>query len=83
MRRPPALAVLALLAAGLTAAPASGHQRPASRHWVNTWTSMPQLTEPANLPPAPFLGDGRVFDAATLRQTVHFSVVAESLKRGG
>lgn len=24
-------------------------------HWVDTWVSMPQLTEPANLPPAPFV----------------------------
>jgi len=24
-------------------------------HWVDTWTSMPQLVEPANLPPAPFV----------------------------
>lgn len=23
--------------------------------WVDTWVSMPQLTEPANLPPAPFV----------------------------
>jgi hypothetical protein len=25
-------------------------------HWVDTWTSMPQLVETANLPPAPFVG---------------------------
>jgi hypothetical protein len=24
-------------------------------HWVNTWTSMPQLVEPGNMPPAPFV----------------------------
>jgi hypothetical protein len=24
-------------------------------HWVNIWTTMPQLVEPANLPPAPFV----------------------------
>jgi hypothetical protein len=24
-------------------------------HWVNTWTSMPQLVEPNNMPPAPFV----------------------------
>jgi hypothetical protein len=24
-------------------------------HWVDTWVSMPQLTEPANLPPPPFV----------------------------
>ena len=25
-------------------------------HWVDIWASMPQLTEPANLPPVPFVG---------------------------
>ncbi|MCZ0990747.1 SGNH/GDSL hydrolase family protein [Streptomyces diastatochromogenes] len=40
------------------------------RHWVNTWTGMPQLTEPANLPPAPFTGDKSVLTDTTLRQTV-------------
>lgn len=24
-------------------------------HWVATWTAMPQLVEPANLPPEPFV----------------------------
>jgi hypothetical protein len=24
-------------------------------HWVDTWTAMPQLTEPANLPNPPFV----------------------------
>jgi hypothetical protein len=24
-------------------------------HWVNTWTSMPQLVEASNMPPAPFV----------------------------
>jgi hypothetical protein len=24
-------------------------------HWVNIWTAMPQLVEPANLPPVPFV----------------------------
>jgi hypothetical protein len=27
----------------------------ATGHWVDTWTSMPQLTEPANLPLPPFV----------------------------
>lgn len=44
-----------------------------SRHWVNTWTSMPQLTEPGNLPPAPFTGDHSVLADTTLRQTVRVS----------
>ncbi|WP_374195952.1 SGNH/GDSL hydrolase family protein [Streptomyces sp. TS71-3] len=41
---------------------------------VHTWTAMPQLTEPANMPPAPFTQDGRVLADSTLRQTVHVSV---------
>jgi hypothetical protein len=28
---------------------------PPNGHWIDTWASMPQLTEPANLPPAPFV----------------------------
>lgn len=24
-------------------------------HWVATWTSMPQLVEPNNMPPSPFV----------------------------
>lgn len=24
-------------------------------HWTGIWTTMPQLTEPANLPPAPYV----------------------------
>jgi lysophospholipase L1-like esterase len=43
-------------------------------HWVNTWVSMPQLTEPHNMPPAPFTQDGLVLADATLRQTVRITV---------
>lgn len=35
---------------------------------------MPQLTEPSNMPPAPFTQDDGVLDDSTLRQTVHVSV---------
>lgn len=28
---------------------------PPNGRWIDTWASMPQLTEPANLPPAPFV----------------------------
>lgn len=27
----------------------------ADGHWIDTWASMPQLTEPANLPPPPYV----------------------------
>jgi lysophospholipase L1-like esterase len=42
--------------------------------WVTTWTSMPQLTEPHNMPPPPFTQDNLVLADATLRQTVQVSV---------
>lgn len=29
-------------------------------HWVDIWTSMPQLTEPANLPDPPFVSTRRL-----------------------
>lgn len=56
--------------AGAGAGTAAGAGAGAGRHWVNTWTGMPQLTEPANLPPAPYTGDKSVLVDTTLRQTV-------------
>jgi lysophospholipase L1-like esterase len=64
---------LLLCLAVLTALFAGASGRPPASHWVATWTSMPQLTEPANLPPAPFTGADRVLDNASLRQTAHVS----------
>jgi len=49
-------------------------------HWVNTWVSMPQLTEPHNLPPAPFTGPDGVLHDSTLRQTVRVSVGGHRLR---
>jgi lysophospholipase L1-like esterase len=69
VRRP----LLVLLLAVLTALFVGASGRPPSSHWVATWTSMPQLTEPSNLPPAPFTGADRVLDNASLRQTAHVS----------
>lgn len=43
-------------------------------HWLPTWTAMPQLTEPGNMPPPPFTRHDRVLADATLRQTVRVSV---------
>ena len=55
--------------------------RPAARRrWVHTWTSMPQLTEPGNMPPAPFTGTGVVFADTTLRQTVHATIAGSRLR---
>ncbi|PWK83810.1 lysophospholipase L1-like esterase [Lentzea atacamensis] len=42
--------------------------------WAGTWTSMPQLCEPHNMPPPPFTQDGLVLADATLRQTVRVTV---------
>jgi lysophospholipase L1-like esterase len=65
----------AVAALVLSAKPVNGRAETgtSSRHWVNTWTSMPQLTEPGNLPPAPFTGDHSVLADTTLRQTVRVS----------
>ncbi|GAA2441735.1 SGNH/GDSL hydrolase family protein [Streptomyces macrosporus] len=64
--------------AGSPASPASTEKH--ARHWVNTWTSMPQLTEPHNMPPAPFTRDGLVLDDTTLRQTVRVTVGGDRLR---
>ena len=74
-----------LIAGVLTAAVATTSQAigdPANRpaHWVNTWTSMPQLTEPGNLPPAPFTQPDRVMADTTLRQTIRVSVGGHQLR---
>ncbi|KAF2453013.1 extracellular GDSL-like lipase/acylhydrolase [Lineolata rhizophorae] len=58
-------------AAHTAAAPVVAPVAPAADgHWVSVFTTMPQLTEPQNLPPAPFNQTGRVFADSTIRQTV-------------
>ncbi|MGW6503693.1 GDSL-type esterase/lipase family protein [Nonomuraea angiospora] len=42
-------------------------------HWVTTWTAMPQLTEPDNLPPAPYTQEDLVLADSTVRQTLRVS----------
>lgn len=68
-------------------------------HWVDTWASMPQLTEFANLPPPPFVSRGiflssfhssnsmflqnetnEVFFNSTIRQTIHTSIGANTIR---
>ncbi|MEV4053151.1 SGNH/GDSL hydrolase family protein [Amycolatopsis sp. NPDC049688] len=70
MKRPLVIGFLVVLTALFVGA--SG--RPAPSHWVATWTSMPQLTEPGNLPPAPFTGTDRVLDNASVRETAQVTV---------
>ncbi|KAK4173807.1 SGNH hydrolase-type esterase domain-containing protein [Triangularia setosa] len=53
--------------------------RQEDNHWVATWTSMPQLVEPNNMPPSQFTNGG-VFRDATIRQTLHLSIGAERLR---
>ncbi|MCU7730196.1 SGNH/GDSL hydrolase family protein [Actinoplanes sp. KI2] len=57
-------------------APAVAH----ARRWLHTWVAMPQLTEPGNLPPAPFTGTSSVLVDTTLRQTVHVTVGGSRLR---
>ena len=46
------------------------------RRWMHTWVAMPQLTEPHNMPPAPFT----TLVDTTLRQTVHVTVGGSKLR---
>ncbi|ETK30621.1 SGNH/GDSL hydrolase family protein [Microbispora sp. ATCC PTA-5024] len=51
-----------------------GAGRPSDGHWVGTWASMLQLTEPDNMPPAPFTQGDLVLNDGTLRQTVRATI---------
>ncbi|GIH25770.1 SGNH hydrolase [Acrocarpospora phusangensis] len=74
-------ALSALGAEGRTTDPFGGRVKPKmDGHWVNTWVSMPQLTEPGNMPPAPFTQDNLVMANATLRQTLHTSVGGQQIR---
>ncbi|KAJ8113780.1 hypothetical protein OPT61_g4173 [Boeremia exigua] len=53
---------------------------PPNGHWVDAWASMPQLTEPANLPPAPFNQTGAVFVNSTIRQTLYMTTDAAQIR---
>ncbi|MFB4305485.1 SGNH/GDSL hydrolase family protein [Actinomadura sp. GTD37] len=80
------LLAVALIAASFTGAEgasrtAGGPAAPRiGGHWVDSWASMPQLTEPGNMPPPPFTREGEVFDDATVRQTVRVSVGGRNLR---
>lgn len=56
--------VLPATASALASPPTYGGITPKPRdgHWVDTWGTMPQLTEPANLPPPPFVGLNHIVD---------------------
>ncbi|WP_229068922.1 SGNH/GDSL hydrolase family protein [Actinoplanes sp. DH11] len=48
--------------------------------WVHTWAAMPQLTEPHNMPPAPFTGTDATLVNTTLRQTVRVTAGGHRLR---
>ena len=52
----------------------------ADGHWVAAWTSMPQLTEPANLPAPPFNTTGLVFANSTIRSTIHVTANSSRIR---
>ncbi|EMC98407.1 hypothetical protein BAUCODRAFT_425301 [Baudoinia panamericana UAMH 10762] len=62
-------------ASGSTIAP-----NPRNGQWVDTWASMPQLTEFANLPPPPFNQSNLVFPNSTIRQTLRVSLPAQQIR---
>jgi lysophospholipase L1-like esterase len=77
------VAVLALAAgAAVPALTSAGQASSPTRtgHWINTWASMPQLTEPHNLPPAPYTEENLVLDDTTLRQTVRVTAGGQRMR---
>lgn len=42
-----------LLCSSFVGAKCAGDSK--DKHWVDIWATMPQLVEPANLPPAPYV----------------------------
>ncbi|KAF8551166.1 hypothetical protein OG21DRAFT_1542785 [Imleria badia] len=50
-------------------------------HWVNTWVTMPQLTEYSNVPNPPFNETDSILTNSTIRQTLHTSIPASSYIR--
>ncbi|ALC18832.1 SGNH/GDSL hydrolase family protein [Streptomyces pristinaespiralis] len=84
------VAAVVTATASLTGAPPAQGDGDASRpdasehrssgQWLHTWVSMPQLTEPGNMPPAPFTRPGRVLADSTVRQTVHVSTGGQRLR---
>nr|WP_225859395.1 SGNH/GDSL hydrolase family protein [Streptomyces albicerus] len=74
-------AVVALVKGpGSTDGGTTGPAVSSARHWVNTWTAMPQLTEPANMPPPPFTEESAVLVDTTLRQTVRVSTGGKRMR---
>jgi lysophospholipase L1-like esterase len=76
-----ATAIVAPVATAVPRAIADTTTAPRTRErWVGTWVSMPQLTEPNNMPPPPFTQDNLVLANATLRQTVRVTISGKRLR---
>lgn len=63
----------------------SGGDVPSSRPgrddgWLHTWVASPRPAEPHEMPPTPFIRDGSVLVATTLRQTVCVSIGGQALR---
>ncbi|MGH8353439.1 MAG: SGNH/GDSL hydrolase family protein [Pseudomonas sp.] len=73
-----ALALAAVVATGLNAAPATSAQPPASGHWIATWTASPQpiwgreILLPTNIPPR--------LSRQTIRQVARVSLGGKSAR---
>ncbi|KAJ5245815.1 hypothetical protein N7468_000798 [Penicillium chermesinum] len=73
-----AMVIQSIIAMPLREVEASIDKSPS--HWVDIWTTMPQLVESYNLPPAPFNGSTGVFLNSTLRQTVQVGLDATEIR---
>jgi lysophospholipase L1-like esterase len=73
-------AITATVAEGAPQSRGAPAQPRKTGQWVGSWVSMPQLTEPNNMPPPPFTGTDRVLDDATLRQTIRVTVGGPHLR---
>jgi hypothetical protein len=49
------IVAIATLLSIFSGADGKRHRKRHDGQWVDTWATMPQLTESANLPPAPFV----------------------------
>ncbi|KAJ4331475.1 hypothetical protein N0V95_009880 [Ascochyta clinopodiicola] len=74
------LAGASTLVLGQTTKDTAVRPNPSHGHWVDAWASMPQLTEPGNLPPAPFNQTGAVFVNSTIRQTLYMTADASQIR---
>ena len=56
-----AFAIFSTTASGRAIEPLALETRQDGYHWVDTWTSMPQLVESSNMPPSPFVSPSPCF----------------------